>query len=59
MGMSTLSYGVAAWFNDGSIDLGEHIARAFQEATDLSSSNVAIAKAEQKPSKARARGRKS
>lgn len=44
MGMATLSHGVSAWFNDGSIDLGEHIVRAFQEAHDLSSSNVAIAK---------------
>jgi hypothetical protein len=37
IGMATLSHGVAAWFNDGSIDLGEHIARAFKEAHDLSS----------------------
>jgi AcrR family transcriptional regulator len=44
MGMATLSHGVSAWFNDGSIDLGEHIVRAFQEARDLSSSEVAIAK---------------
>ena len=44
MGMATLRHGVSAWFNDGSIDLGEHIVRAFQEARDLSSSNVAIAK---------------
>ena len=44
MGMATLSHGVAAWFNDGSIDLGEHIVRAFQEARDLSASNGAIAK---------------
>ena len=44
MGMATLSHGVSAWFNDGSIDLGEHIVTAFQEARDLSSSNVAIAK---------------
>jgi hypothetical protein len=43
MGMATLSHGVSAWFHDGSIDLGEHIVRAFQEARDLSSSNVAIA----------------
>lgn len=48
MGMATLSYAVAAWFNDSSIDLGEHIIRAFQEAHDLSSSNVAIAKGKQK-----------
>jgi AcrR family transcriptional regulator len=44
MGMATLSHGVSAWFNDGSIDLGEHIVRAFQEAHDLSSSNVSITK---------------
>jgi AcrR family transcriptional regulator len=44
MGMATLSHGVSAWFNDGSIDLGEHIVRAFQEARDLSSSSIAIAK---------------
>lgn len=44
MGMATLSHGVSAWFNDGSIDLGEHIVRAFQEAHDLSSSKIAIAK---------------
>jgi AcrR family transcriptional regulator len=44
MGMAVLSYGVAAWFNDSSIDLGEHIVRAFQEASHLSQSNVAIAK---------------
>ena len=43
MGMATLSHGVSAWFNDGSMDLREHIVRAFQEARDLSSSNVAIA----------------
>jgi AcrR family transcriptional regulator len=41
MGMATLSHGVSAWFNDGSIDLGEHIVRAFQEARELSSSDVA------------------
>jgi hypothetical protein len=44
MGMATLSHGVSAWFNDGSMDLGEHIVKAFQEARDLSSSNIAIAK---------------
>jgi AcrR family transcriptional regulator len=44
MGMAILSHGVAAWFNDGSIDLGEHIVRAFQEARDLSASNGAMAK---------------
>ena len=58
MGMATLSHGVGAWFHDGSIDLGEHIVRAFQEASELSSSDVAMAKAKRKPSKARARGRK-
>jgi AcrR family transcriptional regulator len=44
MGMATLRHGVAAWFKDSSIDLGEHIAIAFQEAHDLSSSNRAITK---------------
>ena len=58
MGMAVLSYGVAAWFNDGSIDLGEHIIKAFQEASRLSQSNVAMAKAKRKPSKVRARGGK-
>jgi hypothetical protein len=36
MGMAAISYAVAAWFDDSSIDLGEHIIRAFQEAGDLS-----------------------
>lgn len=48
MGMATLSHGVAAWFKDGSIDLGEHIVRAFQEARDLASSNTAITKGKRK-----------
>jgi AcrR family transcriptional regulator len=41
MGMATLSHGVSAWFNDGSIDLGDHIVRAFEEASALFSSNMA------------------
>jgi AcrR family transcriptional regulator len=49
MGMATLSHGVQAWFNDGSIDLGEHVVRAFQEAHDLSSSNMAIVKGNRIP----------
>jgi AcrR family transcriptional regulator len=57
MGMAILSYGVAAWFNDGSIDLGEHIVRAFREARNLSSSNLAMTKARRKSSEVRARGR--
>ena len=48
MGMATLSHGVSAWFHDGSIDLGEHIVRAFQEARVLSSSNGDIAKGTRK-----------
>lgn len=48
MGMAVLSYGVAAWFNDGSIDLGEHIVRAFQKAGHLSASTMAIPKEERK-----------
>jgi AcrR family transcriptional regulator len=51
MGMATLSHGVAAWFNDGSIDLGEHIVKAFKEARDLSSSNTAVTKVKRKASK--------
>jgi AcrR family transcriptional regulator len=57
MGMATLSHGVAAWFTDGSIDLGEHIVKAFQEARDLSSSNTAIAKGKRKDSKPSRKGR--
>ena len=38
MGMATLSHAVAAWFEDDSSDLGEHIARAFHEVRELSSS---------------------
>ncbi len=48
LGMATLSHGVAAWFNHGSVDLGEHIARAFQEARNLSSSSIPLAKGEPK-----------
>ena len=43
MGMATLSHGAAAWFYDGSIDLGEHIVRAFEEAHSLASTSIAIA----------------
>ena len=57
MGMATLSHGVAAWFTDGSIDLGKHIVKAFQEARDLSSSNTAIAKGKRKDSKPSRKGR--
>ena len=57
MGMATLSHGVAAWFDDASIDLGEHIVRAFQDASDLSSSNMALAKEKRKASKASAKGK--
>ena len=38
LGMATLSHAVAAWFDDASTELGEHISKAFQEAHDLSSS---------------------
>jgi AcrR family transcriptional regulator len=51
MGTAVLSHGVAAWFKDGSIDLGEHIVRAFQEASHLAHSNVAMTKAKPKPSR--------
>jgi len=42
MGIATFSYGVEAWFNDSSIDLSEHIAGAFKEAHNLSSSKLVI-----------------
>ena len=58
MGMATLGHAVAAWFADGSIDLGEHIVRAFHEVRDLSSSSTVLAKAGSKdpkhPKKAKA-----
>lgn len=44
MGMAAMSYGVAAWFNDGSIDLGEHIVKAFEQAHHLSSPGKATVK---------------
>lgn len=44
MGVATLSYAVAAWFNDSSIDLGEHIIGAFREASQLSQPDVATLK---------------
>ena len=57
MGMATLSHGVSAWFNDGSIDLGEHIVRAFHEARDLSSSNIAIAKGKRRTQRHQEKGK--
>ena len=57
MGMATLGHGVAAWFNDGSIDLGEHIVRAFQEARDLSSSNRTFIEGTIRKSKPLGRGK--
>ena len=47
MGMATLSHAVAAWFADGSIELGEHIVRAFHEVRDLSSSSTVLTEAKQ------------
>lgn len=59
MGMATLSHAVAAWFADGSIELGEHIARSFEEVRDLSASSRELTKAKQvspkKPQKAKAK----
>ena len=57
MGMATLSHGVSAWFNDGSIDLGEHIVRAFQEARDLSSSNIATAQGKRRTQRHQEKGK--
>jgi hypothetical protein len=48
---------VAAWFNDASIDLGDHVAKAFQEARDLSSPTTAAAKRKQKAAKPLKKGR--
>ena len=53
MGMATLSHAVAAWFNDGSVDLGEHIVRAFREVLDLSSSSTELIKRTRKLQKHR------
>ena len=47
IGMATLSHAVAAWFADYSIDLGEHIVRAFHEVRDLSSSSTKLTKSKQ------------
>ena len=57
MGMATLSHGVSAWFNDGSIDLGEHIVRAFQEARDLSSSKIPISKGKRRTQRSQVKAR--
>jgi AcrR family transcriptional regulator len=40
IGIAALSHAVTTWFDDDSIDLGDHIARAFDEVRDLSSSNL-------------------
>jgi AcrR family transcriptional regulator len=40
MGMATLSHAVATWFADNSIELGEHIVKAFEDVRDLSSSGA-------------------
>lgn len=58
MGMAAFSYGVAAWFNDSSVELDEHMIKAFQEASRLSQSNVTTAKTKRKPSEARTRDSK-
>jgi hypothetical protein len=59
MGMATLSHAVASWFADGSIDLGEHIVRAFDEVRALSSSGTALTTPKQagtkQPGKVRAK----
>ena len=57
IGMATLVHGVAAWFNDGSVDLGDHIIKAFQEARDLSSSNRPITRPKQKKPNTSGKGR--
>ena len=49
MAIAASSYGVAAWFKDGSVDLGQHMVKAFQQASRLSQSDVTTAKAKAKP----------
>lgn len=58
IGMAILSHGVAAWFRDGSIDLGEHIDRAFQEAHDLSLSHRVLTEARPNDSEASEKGKR-
>lgn len=53
MGMATLSHAVAAWFADGSVELGEHIVRAFDEVRALSSSGTTLAMPKQTATKKR------
>ena len=36
LGMAALSHAVACWFDDGSVDLDDHLAQAFQRVRDLS-----------------------
>lgn len=47
LGMATLGHAVAAWFADGSSDLGHHIVMAFHEVHDLSSSSTELTKRKQ------------
>jgi AcrR family transcriptional regulator len=58
MGMAASSYGVAAWFKDSSTDLGEHMRRAFQQASRLAQLNAAQARTKAKSSETGTRGRK-
>jgi len=41
MGMAAMGHAVAAWFENGSTDLGTHIAEAFREVHDLSARDPA------------------
>ena len=54
MGMATLSHAVAAWFDDDSSDLGEHIVRVFHDVRDLSSSSSELVNSK-KPAPKRSR----
>jgi len=58
MALAASSYGVAAWFKNGSVDLGEHMHRAFQQASRLSQFNAAPARTKTKSSETKIRGRK-
>jgi AcrR family transcriptional regulator len=54
MGMAALSHAVAAWFGDDTNDLEGHIARAFHDVRDLSSSSSELMNSKQ-PARKRSR----
>jgi len=50
MGMAALGHAVACWFDDGSSDLDDHLAQAFQKVRDLSASSSGIGRTEESTS---------